>query len=142
MSVILLDQQFIDRLLGMIRFYHEEVAQILQYSPYYSHYLRYTSYQDPDAILENYISRMFQYAITSNRIVYALQDSSDVSLFDIHPKYKNAKEIPCPIKQLLEKFADLNYNMLTADGNSFMSDAWYQPFEMIRNRLAQKLARK
>ena len=145
MSVILFDQQSIDHLLGMIKFHHKEVAQIIEYSPHYSHYLKYSTVMTPNAKYEkskDYIGRLLWYTIVSNRVVYMLQCHADVSLFDIRFDYANVKVVFCTIKQLIEELASLNYNMTTTDGNKFMAQEWHEPFEMIRNRLAQKLARK
>lgn len=136
MSVILFNEDEVDRLTsGLLDC--ETVLSGLDFSPEYAIWeKRELQFEPKKPILDikkEFIRRIMWYVYVANKTAYSLQYQENPDYFN----GRNGEPQPLSIKitELWTAIHSLNYNLYTNDGNKFIEEKWYKPFELIIKRL-------
>jgi len=121
------------------------VHRALDYSKDFSHYQlrafrKPTNTEELDNFKRDYLGRLAWYLWVANKTAYALQYREEPGFFDESLDSEKAKPIHKE-KDLLIELESLDYNIFTNDGNKFIADEWYKPFQKIIETLKHEVKR-
>ena len=96
---------------------------------------------DVEVFSKQYLGRFIWYLYVANVVACSLSYEQSANFFEEKGKWNEVTPRSATFKVIESELNHLKFNILTSDGNRFISDEWYDLLDLLINRCIHGIAK-